>query len=76
MVSAKVKGEETGRVKETEGQDATYRFLVGCLVGLGLVAALTESEALLLNNPHLSSLDDVEHTASLLSYILHALLMP
>ena len=51
MVSAKVKGEETGRVKETEGQDATYRFLVGCLVGLGLVAALTESEALLLNNP-------------------------
>ena len=38
MVSAKVKGKETGRVeKETEQGVRSYLQVLGCMVGLGLV---------------------------------------
>ena len=50
-----IKGEETGRVKKRQ-RVSSYLQVVGRLfwlgwAGLGLVAALTESEALLINNP-------------------------
>ena len=48
-----VKGEETGRLKKRP-RVRSYLQVVGSLFWLGwgwLVAALTESEALLLNNP-------------------------
>jgi hypothetical protein len=50
---SKVKGEETGRVKKRQ-RVRSYLQVIGRLFWLGwgwLVAALTESEALLINNP-------------------------
>jgi len=58
---SKVKGEETGRVKKRQ-RVRSYLQVVGRLFWLGwgwLVAALTESEALLINNPHFRLFDDV-----------------
>ena len=54
LAETMIKVEETGRVKKRQRvRSYTYRLLVDLFgwAGLGLVAALTESEALLINNP-------------------------
>jgi len=64
MVSAKVKGKETGRVRKRQ-RVRSYLQVLGCMVGLGLVNGCSDKNQRQFHSTILISVlsfNDVEHT--------------